>query len=101
MWLRLLVPFALIWPVLALAAEGTALRRYRGTPTRELLALVTAAAAFFALWIGLDRALEGLTGSTATGLVASTVLSLLAVPVLLFLAFRVFGVRPAEPTGGH
>jgi hypothetical protein len=94
MWLRLLVPLTLLWPVLALAAEGTRLRSYRATPLRELLALLFCVVLYFGLWIGLDRLIEGATGSVAAGIVASTALSLLAVPLLLFLSYKIFGVKP-------
>lgn len=100
MWLELLIPLTLVWPVLALAVEGTPLRRYRGTPARELAALGACVVAFFLLWIVLDRALEAATGSAAAGMVAATALSLLAVPPLLFLSFKLLGVRPGE-SGAH
>ena len=101
MWLRLLVPLTLIWPVLALAAEGTRLRRYRATPLRELSSLALCIVIFFGVWIGLDRLANSLTGSAAAGIVAATILSLLCVPVLLFLSYRILGVGPAETDEGH
>ncbi|KPK64199.1 MAG: hypothetical protein AMS21_06355 [Gemmatimonas sp. SG8_38_2] len=101
MGLRLLVPLVLLWPVLALAAEGTALRRYRGTPVKEMLALVLCIVAYFAVWIAADRLIEGATGTVAVGIVLATVLSLLAVPLLLFAAYKVFGVKPGEANPDH
>lgn len=94
MWLRLLIPLTLIWPVLAVAAEGTRLRRYRASPLRELLALFFALVTYFGLWIVLSESIEAVTGSVAAAIVASTILSLLAVPLLLWLGYKVFAVKP-------
>jgi hypothetical protein len=101
MWLRLLVPLTLLWPILALAAEGTPLRRYKATPARELLALLFAIVVYFVLWVVLDRLIEGVTGIVAAGIVAATALSLLSVPLLLFMGYKIFGVRPGAPGTGH
>ncbi len=100
MWLRLLVPLTLMWPILALAAEGTALNRYRGTAARELLAVGFCCAAYFLVWIALDRILEAAFGALA-GIVVSTVLSLGAIPLLLYLGFKIFAVKPAVPDEAH
>jgi hypothetical protein len=96
MWLRLLVPLVLLWPVLALAAEGTSLRRYHATPAREVLALLFCIVTYFTVWVGLDRLIEGATGIATAGIVASTVLALLAVPLLLFVGYKIFGVKRDE-----
>ncbi|KPK80140.1 MAG: hypothetical protein AMS25_10100 [Gemmatimonas sp. SM23_52] len=88
MWLRLLIPLTLIWPVLALAAEATRLRRYRATPLRELLGLCCALLSYFGLWIGLCELIEAVTGSVAAGVIASTILSLLAMTPLLWLGYK-------------
>lgn len=100
MWLRLLIPLTLIWPVLALAAEASPLRRYRGTPARELAAMAFCFVAYFIVWIALHQLGRGLSGSEAAALVASSVLSLLAVTPLLALGYKIFGVKPDE-TEGH
>lgn len=94
--LRLLVPFVLIWPVLALAAEASPLRRYRGTPARELLAMGFCFITYFIVWIALHQLGRGLSGSEAAAIVAATVLSLLAVTPLLALGYKIFGVKPGE-----
>ncbi len=101
MFLRILIPLTLLWPVLALAAEGTALRRYRATAARELGALFFAIVVFFALWIGADRALEAALGNVAAGLVVATLLSLLAVPLILLLGYKLFGVKPDQAHTSH
>jgi len=101
MGLRLLVPLVLLWPVLALAAEGTPLRRYRATPMREMLALFLCIVAYFVLWIVADRLIEGATGAVAAGIIAATVLSLLAVPLLLFVGYKIFGVKPGQANPDH
>lgn len=101
MFLRILIPLTLLWPVLALAAEGTPLRRYRSTPARELGALLFCIVVFFAIWIGADRALEAALGSVAAGLVVATGLSLLAVPLVLLLGYKLFGVKPAPSQPAH
>ncbi len=101
MSLRILIPLTLLWPILALAAQGTPLRRYWATPARELSALVFCTVVFFALWIGADRALEAALGSAAAGIVASTALSLLAVPLLLLLGYKLFGVKPDPDHSSH
>jgi hypothetical protein len=93
MWLRLLVPLTLIWPILSLAAEGTRLRYYRGTPARELLALTFSIVAYGLLWFALHRVGANLTGSEAAAIVAASILSLLAVPLLLFIGYKAFGVK--------
>jgi hypothetical protein len=93
---RLLIPFVLVWPVLALAAEASPLRRYRGTPARELLAMAFCFVAYFIVWIALHQLGRALTGSEAAAIVASTILSLLAVTPLLALGYRIFGVKPGE-----
>jgi hypothetical protein len=89
-----------MWPILALAAEGTALNRYRGTAARELLAVGFCCAAYLLLWVALDRILEAATGVLA-GIVAATVLSLAAIPLLLYLGFRIFGVKPGSSGEAH
>jgi hypothetical protein len=94
--LKYLIPFVLIWPVLALAAEASPLRRYRGTPARELLAMGFCFVAYFIVWIALHQVGRGLTGSEAVAIVSSTVLSLLAVTPLLALGYKIFGVKPGE-----
>jgi hypothetical protein len=94
MWLRLLVPLALLWPILSLTAEGTKLNRYRATPARELLALAVCIVAYFAIWILLDRVFEELIGSVAFGMAIATVVSLALVPGFLSLGFKIFAVRP-------
>jgi hypothetical protein len=101
MWLRLLVPLTLLWPILALAAEGTSLRRYKATPARELLALLFAIVVYFVLWVILDRLIEGMTGIVAAGIVAATALSLLSVPLLLFVGYKIFGVKPGAAGAEH
>lgn len=101
MFLRILIPLTLLWPVLALAAEGTPLRRYRSTPARELSALVLCIVVFFAIWIGADRAVEAAAGSVAAGLVAATGLSLLALPLVLLLGYKLFGVKPGPTDPTH
>ncbi len=101
MFLRILIPLTLLWPILALAVEGTPLRRYRATAARELSALVFCTVVFFALWIGVDRALEAATGSVAAGIVAATGLSLLAVPLILLLGYKLFGVKPGDAHSAH
>jgi hypothetical protein len=93
MWLRLLVPLTLLWPVLALAAEGTALRRFRATPAKEMMAMLFCIVGYFALWIVLDWLVEALTGAAAAGIITATILSLGSLPLLLYLGFRIFGVR--------
>jgi hypothetical protein len=97
--LRLLVPLVLIWPVLALAAEASPLRSYRGTPAREILAMAFCFIAYFIIWIALHELGRVLSGSEAAAIVASTVLSLLAVTPLLALGYKVFGVKPGKPEG--
>jgi hypothetical protein len=92
--LRLLIPLVLIWPVLALAAEASPLRRYRGTPARELGAMVFCFVVYFIVWILLHQIGSALTGSEIAAIVASTILSLLAVTPLLALGYKVFGVKP-------
>ncbi len=99
-FLRILIPLTLLWPVLALAAEGTALRRYRASPARELGALAFCIVIFFALWIGADRALEGAMGSAA-GLGVATGISLLAVPLILLLGYKLCGVKPDSAHPSH
>jgi hypothetical protein len=89
-----------MWPILALAAEGTALNRYRGTAARELLAVGFCCVAYLLLWIALDRILEAVAGVLA-GIVASTVISLAAIPLLLYLGFKIFGVKAAEAGEAH
>lgn len=101
MWLRLLVPLTLLWPILALTVEGTALNRYRATPGRELLALAFCILAYFAAWVLLDRVMEPLIGSVAAGLIVATVLSLAAVPGFLFLGFKIFGVTSGGAKNQH
>lgn len=100
MWLRLLVPLTLMWPVLALAAEGTSLNRYRSTPGRELLALVFCILTYFIVWLLVDRVFESMIGIVA-GIIAATLLSLAALPFLLFVGFKIFGVRRGETPGPH
>jgi len=99
MWLRLLVPLTLMWPALALAAEGTSLNRYRSTPARELLALAFCILTYFIVWLLADRVIESMTGMVAVGIIAATLLSLAAIPFLLFLGFKIFGVRRGETPG--
>ena len=94
MWLRLLVPFTLVWAVLALSVEGTPLRRYRGGAARESLALAFAFVSYFIVWLVLDRLIEVTTRSVAAGLIAASLLSLLAVPALVYLGYRIFRVAP-------
>jgi hypothetical protein len=101
MWLRFLVPLTLMWPVLALAAEGTSLNRYRATPARELLALAFCISTYFVVWFLLDRVIESVTGIVAVGIIVATLLSLAAIPFLLFLGFKIFGVRPGEAAEPH
>jgi hypothetical protein len=101
MWLRLLVPLTLIWPILALAAEGTSLRYYKGTAARELLALTFSIIAYGLLWFALHRVGLSLTGSEAAAIAAASLLSLLAVPVLLFLGYKVFGVKAEAGSAAH
>lgn len=101
MWLRLLVPLALLWPILALAAEGTSLNRYRAAPAREMLALAFCILAYFVAWIALDRAWESVIGNVAAGIIIATIVSLAVVPVLLFLGFKIFGVSPGGAGSGH
>ncbi len=93
MLLRLLIPLALVWPVMALAAEGTALRNYRGRPVTELLGLFVAIILFFALWFGIS----GIIGGTL-GIVAASLLAAALSPVLLFLGYKIFGVKPGSAT---
>ncbi|UCF18927.1 MAG: hypothetical protein JSU87_13490 [Gemmatimonadota bacterium] len=101
MWLRLLVPFTLIWPVLALAAEGTRLRRYQATPLKELSSLLLCIVGFFGLWLGLHQLGQAVTGSDVAAIVAATILSLVCVPILLFLSYRLLGVKPRETGEAH
>ncbi len=101
MWLRLLVALTLLLPILALAAEGTSLRRYRGTPARELLALCFCIVIYIAVWFAADRSLEAVTGSSAAGIVAASALALLAVPLLVFFAYKLFGVKASAATPSH
>ncbi len=101
MGLRLLIPFVLIWPVLALAAEATYLRRYRGTPTRELLAMSFCLVAYFIGWFILHRLGRAMSGSEAAGIIAATLLSLLAVTPLLALGYKIFGVKPQGTGEAH
>lgn len=96
MWLRLLVPFTLVWAVLAVTAEGTALRHYRATWARELLALLVCIVAYLALWVVLSMIVEAISGSVLAGIVAASVLSLICVPVLLFVSFKLLGVKRSE-----
>jgi len=101
MWLRLLVPLTLMWPILALTAEGTPLNRYRATPARELLALAFCILIYFLVWIVLDRLIESATGSVAAGVIVATALSLAAIPILLFLGFKIFGVSAGAGSDPH
>lgn len=101
MWLRLLVPLTLIWPVLALATEGTRLRYYRGTTARESLALVFSIVAYGLLWFVLHRVGISLTGSELAAIVAASILSLLAVPVLLFAGYKLFGMKRQAGPAAH
>lgn len=101
MWLRLLIPFTLLWAVLALTVEGTSLRNYRATWQREISALLVCIAAFLLLWVALSALVEAITGSPGAGLVAASLISLIAVPPLLFLSFKLLGVKPAAESGGH
>lgn len=101
MWLRLLVPLTLLWPVLALAAEGTSLNRYRATPARELLALAFCIVSYFVVWVLLDRVLESVIGIVAAGVIVATLVSLGAIPLLLLLGFKIFGVQPGETGESH
>ena len=101
MWLRLLVPLTLMWPVLALAAEGTSLNRYRATPARELLALAFCILTYFVVWVMLDLVVESVGGNVVISIIVATLLSLVAIPFLLFLGFKIFGVRPGETGGAH
>jgi hypothetical protein len=94
--LRLLIPFVLVWPILALAAEASPLRRYRGTPARELAALGFCFFAYFILWFAFHLLGRAITGSAAAAIVAATVLALAAVTPLLALGYKIFGVRPGE-----
>ena len=96
MWLSLLIPLALAWPILALAAEGTSLNRYRGTPMTELLALLFAVVAYGALFLGLSGIIGGVIG-----LVVGALISSLLLPPLLFLGFKIFGVKPAGTASAH
>lgn len=97
----LLVPLTLLWPVLALSAEGTSLNRYRATPAREMLALASSIVAYFVVWISLDRVSESVIGNFAAGIISATVVSLAVVPVLLFLGLKIFGVSPGGTGTGH
>lgn len=90
---RLLIPFVLVWPVLALAAEASPLRRYRGTPAKELLATAFCFVAYFILWIVLHEVGRSLSGSEAGAIIASTIISLLAVTPLLALGYKIFSVK--------
>jgi hypothetical protein len=101
MWLRLLVPLTLMWPVLALAAEGTSLNRYRATPARELLALGFCILTYFVMWALVDRVIEAVTGTVAAGIIVATLLSLVAIPFLLLLGFKIFGVSPSGAEDAH
>ncbi|HSG81381.1 MAG TPA: hypothetical protein VLC48_03950 [Gemmatimonadota bacterium] len=94
--LRLLIPLTLIWPVLALAVEASPLRRYHGTPTREMGSLLACIIVYFTLWIGIDQVLEVATESVAVGVVAATIVSLLAVMPILWAAYKIFGVKPGS-----
>ncbi len=96
MWLSLVIPLTLAWPILALAAEGTSLTRYRGTPMTELLALFFAVVAYGALFLGLSGLIGGLVG-----LVVGALISSLLLPLLLFLGFKIFGVKPAATASAH
>lgn len=98
MWLRLLVPLTLLWPVLALSVEASPLRRYRGTAKSELAALILCIVVYFVLWVVLDRLIEAVSGSIAAGVIASSAVSLLAVPVVLFAAYKLVGVKPDRAT---
>ena len=100
MWLRLLVPLTLLWPVLALSVEASPLRVYRGTAKSELAALILCIVVYFVLWIIVDRLIEAASGSVAAGLIVSSAVSLLAVPVVLFLGYKIFGVKPDRDGGG-
>lgn len=100
MWLRLLIPFTLIWPVLALAAEGTALSRYRATWAREMLALLFAIAAYLGVWVALYELAEAVIDSALAGIVVATLLSLIAVPLVLLLGYRIFGLKPVGTAAG-
>ncbi|UCC71243.1 MAG: hypothetical protein JSV86_12715 [Gemmatimonadota bacterium] len=94
--LRLLIPFVLVWPVLALAAEASPLARYRGTPAKELLAMAFCFVGYFIVWLVLYQIGKALKGSEAATIVGSTILSLLTVTPLLALGYKIFGVKPAE-----
>ena len=98
--LGLLIPIALAFPLMALAAEGTSLSRYRGTPMTELLALIFAIAAYTGLWVGLNALVGGMTGLVG-GIIAATIISSALSPLTLFLGFKIFGVRPGEAAGSH
>lgn len=103
MFLRLLVPITLLFPVLALVVEASSLRDYRGTPGRELAALLISIVVYFAAWFGLDALVRSLTGSSAAALVAASLLALFALQPGLFLGFKLFGVRKASGStaGSH
>ena len=96
MWLLLLIPFTVFWPVVALVAEGTALNRYRATWGREVMALLFCLIAYFVVWFVLYQLVSGISGSNLAGVVAATILSMISVIPLLFFGYKVFGVKPGE-----
>lgn len=100
MFLQLLVPVVLLFPVLALVVESSSLRSYRGTWVTELLALLLAIVIYFGVWLGLHAAIRGATGSTAIALVASSLLSLFTLYPGLRVGFAIFRVRAMESEAG-
>lgn len=103
MFLRVLIPVVLLFPVLALVVEATSLRRFRGTPGRELLALLVSVVIYFVAWFTLRSIVESISGSGGIALVLASLLSLFTLYPGLWLGFRLFGVRPGgeASAGAH
>ncbi len=68
MWLLLLIPFTVFWPVVALVAEGTALNRYRATWGREVMALLFCLIAYFVVRFVLYQLVSGISAAFRSSL---------------------------------
>ncbi len=103
MFLRLLVPLTLLFPVLSVFVQGTSLKRYHGTWARESLALVFCIIVYFIVWYAVLTLVEAVTGSGAAALVVSSLAALLSLYPGLWLGFKLFGVGPSarEPAEAH
>lgn len=100
MFLRSLVPLALLFVVLPIVVQGTRLRHYGGKWTREVPALLFCSVLYFGIWTGVWALVRAVTGWEPPALVIASLVALLSLRPGLGLGFKIFGVHPPAPSPG-